>query len=221
MYPAVLSFPVDEFIQKLIDASVHEIISARYAHQAYGAFGKCAMYAIVGAQTLSMLTGAHCEAVCGGQILDCGGGQAIIINPEMQEISKAKNLSDIRMYHCWIQVYLPDEPYFDPLVVDFSTRYDPQSALLFGQKFAPELFRDFVWCRLGEFHQPIPDSVAYLYPLTKKIKTWLWRDARCEVLLKKFAQENAAQFTAIASAVLLNFADRIESQLRLSPTVTA
>lgn len=220
MHAAVLSFPVNQDVQKFIDASVHDIISARYAHQPFGAFGKCAMYAIVGAQVLTLLTGRQCEAVCGGQIMDCGGGRSMIIAPGRQEIRQARHLSDLRMYHCWIQVYLPDEVIFDPVVVDFSTRYDPQSAALFKIDFAAELQRDFIWCRLSDFDKPIPASLEPVYQRTGKRPAWLWRDARCEALLKQFQQDNAAQFAAITSAVLLNFVHRVETAMADSTTTT-
>lgn len=211
---AVLTFPVQRNVQILLDQAMYEVMSARFAGTPHQDFGKCAAYAIVGAQVLHLLTGARCEAVCGGQIMDCGNEQYLVISPKRAEIRNARYLSDLSNYHCWIEVTPPGIHLHETLIIDFTARYDADSAKFLGQSYAPAERLNFLWEHDRYFNKQIPQAVQHHPHLRNKESGWLWREARCEKLLNRYAQQNRAQFAQMCADTLQIFADKVESLMQ-------
>lgn len=214
---AILTFPVQRDVQVLLDQAIYQVMSARFAGTPHQDFGKCAAYAIVGAQVLNLLTGAKCEAVCGGQIMDCGSDQYLVISPKREEIRNARNLSELSLYHCWIQVTPADFQSHEPLIIDFTVRYDADSAKLLGKSYHQIATHHFLWESSRYFDKDIPQTIRHHPHLKHKERGWLWREARCERLLNKYSQQNRAQFTQMCADTLQIFADKVEQLMQKMP----
>ncbi|WP_423025675.1 hypothetical protein [Undibacterium sp. SXout20W] len=168
------------------------------------------MYAIVGAQVLTMLTGTQCTAVCGGQIMDCGSDQYVVISPNRKELRSARKLSEISNYHCWIQVSPVDKGDTSPVIIDFTLRHDSYCAKLLKKPFNRCDLLPFLWEGMSYFDKPIPQELRHHPHLKDREYGWLWRNAHCEKLLQQYIADNRAHFSLLSSLVLDTFANRIE-----------
>ena len=90
-------------IRDLIDSVVHQVIRDTYKQLPHGLECRCAIYAIVGAQSLTQMTGIAYRPVAGGQRIPLADGSTYFLMPSLSDIQSANNLEQLRNYHCWIQ----------------------------------------------------------------------------------------------------------------------
>ena len=205
--------PVPVIWRDMIDMALYEEMEKKYLNRSLGAFGRCAEFAITGARVLRLLTGKKDYlAVGGGQIVDCGSGEYILISPTRGERRKAQNLADMKFYHCWIQrEQLGSGHCLAMEYVDFTVRYDKATADILKRPYQRENPAPYSWGPAAAYDLPFPASLADNPVLRGRQSGWLWRDPVCVRLLRKYENENDDYFSQMTSQVLHNIADRIEN----------
>jgi hypothetical protein len=176
------------------------VMARVYAKQG---LGRCATYAIVGAQVLTRVLERPYQAVCGGQVLDCGRGIFIVFYPTREQRRRARQLSDLSDYHCWIEAYRasPGGGAQRREVVDFAARHDPASAALVGIPFErPE--PDFVWGWADVLDRQFPDSLRNHPDMRSRKPTWLWADPQLTGMLDQMACTQPDYYRRLVEAVI-------------------
>jgi len=218
-HSGVIAFPVPQIWRDIIYSVIFDVMEDNYANIKRGAFGKCAEFAIVGARVLRILTNAPYKAVGGGQVMDCGGGEYVLITPTRNERRNARNLADMKLYHCWVQLasdeYLPTG---SVEFVDFTMLYDRITAGLLNKPYTLTNSTAYFWGDAKEMDIPIPASLSTHPSLKERQSGWYWTDSICCKLLSKYEHENAAYFSALTSKILYRIADEAEKKLVVAPT---
>jgi len=194
-HSGVIAFPVPQTWRDIIYSVIYEVMEDNYENVKRGAFGKCAEFAIIGARVLKSLTNAPYKAVGGGQIMDCGDNEYVLITPTRNERRNAKNLSDMRFYHCWVQ--LADDacmPLGSIELVDFTLLYDRLTAQILNKPYTITQSTGYFWGDAKELDLPIPEILTKHPSLKERQSGWYWTDSICCKLLLKYEHENADYF---------------------------
>src|SRR5450830_845812 len=134
----VTAFTLSPLIRSWIDEALNFVMekAAVEAGLKAGTLGRCADYAIVGARVLSRLSGHPYVAVSGGELIDCGGGRFIVLFPARSARRRARRLSDLKDYHCWIQsTHITPEGDARLEWIDFTIRHDGLVADMLGVSY--------------------------------------------------------------------------------------
>lgn len=178
-----LSIPLE--IRDLIDEVVHTVIAETYRHFPQGLESRCAIYAIVGARTLSLLTGSPYNPVCGAQLIPLADGTPYVLCPAEEDIQTAIALHQLRDYHCWIESVRGDKVE----VVDFTLRHSNAASGLLG--LVPLIGTDetYAWVCIpsGQIANAQPNEVHFFASCLKG-------HFRLTQLLNAMAKENDRLF---------------------------
>lgn len=187
-------------IRDLIDAVVHSVILDTYQHFPHGLESRCAIYAIVGAQCLSQLTGTAYRPMCGGQWIPLADGNSFFLIPSVAEIQAANALHQLRNYHCWIQADQGDSVE----VVDFTLRHNDSACELLGIEPRQSSSESYAWIRMpaSKFGN------AHMYELCYYASCLQVDRKLCE-LLGALATENRRAFDHLARRCLLQIHERL------------
>ncbi|MBC3861047.1 hypothetical protein H8K32_02960 [Undibacterium jejuense] len=218
-HSSVIEFPVPQAWRDIIYTVIFDVMEDNYASVKRGAFGKCAEFAIVGARVLKILTNAPYKAVGGGQIMDCGDEQYVLITPTRNERRNARNLAEMKFYHCWVQLDAQSMSTGGIEFVDFTLLYDRLTAHLLNKPYTLSNSAAYFWGDAKALDLPIPASLNNHPSLKERQSGWYWTDSICCRLLLKYENENAAYFSALTSKILYRIAD--EAEKCFAPTSTA
>ncbi len=131
-------------VRDVIDAAVHSVIADAYQRYPNGLESRCAHYAIVGAKCLCRLTGDGFIPVSGSQRIPLVTGGSHTITPPQIDLDAAKQLSDLRNYHCWIEL-----PHAESIErVDFTLRHNKAACQVLGISLAQPCAETYAWARL-------------------------------------------------------------------------
>ncbi|GCB06650.1 hypothetical protein [Ralstonia sp. SET104] len=211
----VLPVPVPPALRSLIDQAINSVLedAALRARLTAGPVGRCADYAIVGARVLTLLTGHPYLAVAGGELIDCGSGRYIVLNPPRAARRVARKLSELKEYHCWIQSLHDASGSRRRLeIVDFTVRHDWDVAKLLGVPFTRSTADSYLWewdDAIGE----VPTQARVHVNTTRKKVDWLWEDANSTRLLRKYEKDYDALFRQLTALTIARLADDIEMAL--------
>lgn len=198
----LIEMPVPPYLRDLIDSALNAVMeeAAVDAGLSAGTLGRCADYALVGARVLSALLGHPYVAVAGGEIIDCGGGMYVVLFPSRKARRHARKLSDLKDFHCWIQAeHISAQGSRRREWIDFTVRHDRQVAEVF----------DVPYCAAGQNYlwdwqdciEPVPVAVRPQLSANGNGGDWMWCDAVCLRLLRKYEQEHAALLNRLADMV--------------------
>lgn len=196
-----LSLPL--LLRDRLDHALHTVMvaQAQRVGQNLALEGRCAEYALVGARVLAQLAGVECEAVAGGELLDCGDGRYLRLFPERRMRRIARDLSELKEFHCWIEVRRTSADGAPRIeLVDFTSRHDREVALMYGVDYRRATPPDYLWCWRDEM--PPPPAEAHAGRAGGE-RAWMWRDARCCELLRRYERRHDAIFALLAREVLL------------------
>ena len=201
-----------------IDGALYEVMEEKYSGRRMGASLKCAEFAILGARVLRLMSGLAYLPVAGSQIVDFGNQQFTLISPTRTERRSAKNLSDIRQYHCWIQCKHPTpESNTERLeLIDFTDRYADKIAALLDHSPISFPKRNYFWDWADAVDFPIPENLLSHPSVRPRKSGWRWMDNTCTRLLNKYESENEVYFSITTSQVLNRLADNAEIMLQKS-----
>ncbi|MCG2583173.1 hypothetical protein [Massilia sp. TS11] len=192
-----LPFPLGPAEQAAIDRCLHQVVADSRRNEAVDGFGRCADYAILGAKVLTQLLGHPYSPVAGGQIIDCGADEHIVIFPGREARRGINHLSQLIQYHCWIKSARGTREE----IVDFTARHDALSARAFGKTFQGDPGRTYQWGWREDYDLPIPPALQN-HPAARGRSGWLWEDSACTRLLRDYARENAAMYEELCARVL-------------------
>jgi len=218
----ILPTPVPSVLRSLIDQTINAILeeAASSSGLEAGPIGRCGDYAIVGARVLTLLTGHTYVAVSGGELIDCGSGRYVVLNPSRAARRAVRKLSELKEYHCWIQALHDDAPNRSRVeIVDFTARHDEQVANLLGVPFTRTAAPSYIWeweDALGD----VPDDARAHMNTTRKKLGWLWEDPSCTRLLHKYEKDYDALFGRLTALAILRLADSFETALAAPKTTT-
>jgi hypothetical protein len=187
-------------IRDLIDAVVHSVILDTYQHFPHGLESRCAIYAIVGAQCLSRLTGAVYRPMCGGQWIPLANGSTFFLTPSVAEIQAANALHHLRNYHCWIQANHGDSVE----VVDFTLRHNDSACELLGIAPLQSSPEPYTWIRMpaSKFGGAHMSEVCY-YASCLRV------DRKLSELLGALETENRRAFDHLVRRCLLQIHEKL------------
>lgn len=211
----ILPVPVPPVLRSLIDQTINAILeeAASSSGLEAGPIGRCGDYAIVGARVLTLLTRHPYVAVSGGELIDCGSGRYVVLNPSRAARRTACKLSELREYHCWIQSLHDDAPNRPRVeIVDFTARHDQQVANLLGVPFTRTGAPSYLW-EWEEALGDVPDDARAQMNTTRKKLGWLWEDANCTRLLHKYEKDYDALFGRLTALTILRLADSFQTAL--------
>jgi len=202
-------------LRPLIDQTVNAILeeAASDSKLEAGPIGRCGDYAIVGARLLTLLTRHPYVAVSGGELIDCGSGRYVVLNPARAARRTARKLSEVREYHCWIQSQhevAPNQTRVE--IVDFTARHDEQVANLLGVPFTRTAAPSYLWDWEDAMGDVPEDARAHMNTTRKKLD-WLWEDANCTRLLHKYEKDYDALFGRLTALAILRLAESFETAL--------
>lgn len=209
----LIGMPVAPQLRDLIDSALNTVMEHAAAEAALsaGTLGRCGDYALVGARVLSVLLGHPYVAVAGGEIIDCGGGRYIVLFPSRKARRHARKLSDLTDYHCWIQAEhgLPAGGVRREWI-DFTVRHNRQVAGVFD---VPYLAADqnYSW-EWQDSIAPVPAAVRPQLSANGNGGDWMWREAVCMRLLRKYAQEHETLLNRLTADVLNQLADMLDAR---------
>jgi hypothetical protein len=204
----ILTAPLDAALHPVIDEVVHRSVSEATTKDG---FMRCADYAIVGAQFLTLLTGVRYRPVAGGEVMDFGDGNLYALCSTRERRRTAKHLSQLSRYHCWIEGRHTDaDGCVRTEIVDFTMRHDATVAGLLGMAFSREHQR-YHWGWDDEHTVPanLHDHPAF----AKQGPCWRWAERDCTELLRAYERERPNYFSRQVSRALNLLADQIESNV--------
>lgn len=212
--------PTPLVLRQAIDTAIQAVLGRVYARQG---LGRCATYAIVGAQVLSKLLDHPYHAVCGGQVLDCGGGLYLVLYPVRQARRHARNLGDMTEYHCWIesQRLVPGMVAPRTEVVDFTARHDAASAALFNVPFTRYPAPDYIWTWADVMNRQFPDSLRAHPQLAGRKPQWMWVDAQCTRWLGEMEKAQPGYYAKLVDAVIAALTPLLEPLVTVAPQSAA
>ncbi|MEC5409223.1 hypothetical protein VOM14_27090 [Paraburkholderia sp. MPAMCS5] len=204
--PPILNAPVDAALHSVVAEAVHRSVSAATTKDGYM---RCADYAIVGAQFLTLLTGVRYRAVAGGEVMDFGNGNLYVLCSTRERRRSAKHLSQLARYHCWIEARHADaEGRTRTEIVDFTMRHDATVAAAIGVPFSGEK-QPFLWA--WEDDHPVPSELHDHPAFAKQGPHWRWVERDTTELLRGYERERPNYFSRQVSSALNLLADKIES----------
>ncbi|WP_231602624.1 hypothetical protein [Herbaspirillum chlorophenolicum] len=220
---AVLSMPIDPATRDLIDAALNTVMesAAADASLSMGTLGRCADYALVGARVLSLLLNRPYVAVSGGEIIDCGDGLYVVLFPSRDARRRARKLSDLKDYHCWIEALhsMPDGSHRLESI-DFTARHDRLVADMFDIPYTRQDGRDYLW----EWHDRIPEvpmQARHQLAANGRNGDWMWTDKNCLRLLRLYEEEHDSLLNTLAGKVLHALADAMQARATAIPVAAA
>lgn len=209
----ILPTPVPPVLRSLIDQTINSILeeAASSSGLEAGPIGRCGDYAIVGARVLTLLTRHPYVAVSGGELIDCGSGRYVVLNPSRTARRTARKLSEVREYHCWIQAQHEVAPNQTRLeIVDFTARHDEQVANMLGVPFTRTAAPSYLWDWEDAIGEVPEDARAHMNTTRKKLD-WLWEDANCTRLLHKYEKDYDVVFRRLTALAILRLADSFKT----------
>jgi len=211
----LIDIPVLPELRGLIDAAIHYSICNPPHGVASDGFGRCADYAILGSRVLNRLTGGNYRTVAGSEYLDCGNGKLLLISADRKSRRKAMHLSQLSMFHCWIEAsHLTAEGSPREEIVDFTVRHSHSTARQFGIPYAlPSSVLPYQWIWRDELQRPdhLRDH-PQIQGVDASLKT---ADASSTRLLHAFETENPLYFSQLES-VAMNWLIKLIDQLDVS-----
>jgi hypothetical protein len=205
--------PVALGLRPFIDEAIHSVIenAVQQTGLSNGSLFRCADYAIVGGRVLGKLTSHSYLAVAGNAIIDCGTGRFLVLAPSRRERRKAATLSQVSGYHCWIQSLHTapgDRPRLE--MIDFTLRHDWAAAEALHVPFTRCNARWYLW-DWSDALEPIPPEVHKRLGPSRGACSWMWEDAYCTRLLRKYEREYDAAFEKLTSLAIIQLCDRLEA----------
>lgn len=203
----ILTAPVERALHPVIDEVVHRSVSEATTKDGYM---RCADYAIVGAQLLTLLTGVRYRPVAGGEMMDFGDGNLYALCSTRERRRTAKHLSQLARYHCWIEArHAGTEGDVRTEIVDFTMRHDALVAAEVGMPFSG-VKQTYLWGWTDEHKVPaeLHDHPAF----AKQGPHWRWPERECTELLRAYERERPSYFGRQVSRALNLLADQIENQ---------
>lgn len=200
----VLSVPVAPDMRDLIDTALNTVMeqAAAEAGLSRGTLGRCADYALVGARVLSVLLDHPYEAMSGGEIIDCGSGLYVVLQPGREARRRARKLSDLRDYHCWIEACYPmPDGSRRRETIDFTMRHDRLVAEVFSLPYTREQPPSYLWEWQDQI-APVPQEARAHLSANGRNGAWMWADKDCQRLLKKYDADHQALLDRLAGQVL-------------------
>jgi len=203
--------PVLPELRGLIDAAIHYSICNPPHGVVSDGFGRCADYAILGSRILNLLTGSNYRTVAGSEILDCGNGQLLLIAADRKSRRKAKHLSQLSMFHCWIEAhYCTEDEGPREEIIDFTVRHSHSTARQFGIPYCPPSSAlPYQWAWRDELQLP---AHLKIQGVDASLKT---ADACSTRLLHAFEAENLRYFSQLES-MAMNWLIKLIDHLDLS-----
>lgn len=123
----------------------------------------CHVYAILGANLISIVSGKNFRPVAGMAAIDCGEGQLMLMTDET-----ALARPEGGAYHCWIESV--DDPDQDRIVVDLTFRHNRLFAEENGFTWTAQHPPDFLWGRRCDL--VLPGDLASLRSPFPEGKVW-------------------------------------------------
>jgi hypothetical protein len=210
----IFEIPVPLAVRDFIDEALNTTLEEAHAHRGVGPIGKCHEYAIVGARVLSLLLNHPYTAVAGGEAIDCGDGMFAVIFPSREARRKARHLSEISQFHCWIQAThtLAGKQRLE--IVDFTTRHDGEFARALNIGFTRHITENYLWDWSDAINSRIHE-VLLDHPSMRGLKKELmWIDRACTRLLHDHERESDAYFGNLTFKVLSRVADNLGSYIQ-------
>jgi len=201
----ILTAPLHPALQPTIDEVVHRSVSEATTKDGYM---RCADYAIVGAQFLTLLTGVSYRPVAGGEVMDFGDGNLYALCSTRKRRRSAKHLSQLARYHCWIEARHTDAGNSKRTeIVDFTMRHDAVVAGMVGMAYT-RAHQPYLWGWEDELGVPaeLRDHPAF----AKQGPYWRWGERECTELLRAYERERPDYFGRQVSRALTLLADRVE-----------
>ncbi|WKZ86469.1 hypothetical protein N5B55_05830 [Ralstonia pickettii] len=93
---------------------------------------------------MSLVTQQPYVAVSGSAVIECDGGQRIALQPSRANRRRARSLSQLDSYHCWIRAAYEANGVATQEVIDFTVRHDALVAKEYGYRISRMLPR-FIW----------------------------------------------------------------------------
>ncbi len=169
---------------------------------------RCADYAIVGAQFLTLLTGVRYRPVAGGEVMDFGDGNLYVLCSTRERRRTAKHLSQLARYHCWIEARHTDaDGRHRTEIVDFTMRHDAKVAAMLGMAFSGS-DQPYLWG--WEDEHPVPAELRDHPAFAKQGLHWRWVERDCTELLRAYERERPSYFSRQISHALNLLADQVE-----------
>jgi hypothetical protein len=204
-------------LRHAIDQALQSVMARVYAQQG---LGRCATYAIVGAQVLTRLLDHPYQPVCGGQVTDAGNGMYIVFYPPRDQRRRARQLGDMVDYHCWVQAWraVPGQKKDRVEIVDFAARHDPASAAMVGVPFTRPP-QDFVWDWADVLNRHFPDSLRSHPEMRKRKPAWMWVDAELTTMLHAMRDAQPDYYRQLSDAVIGELAKMVDAMDALRHTL--
>lgn len=203
--PPILAAPVDVMLHAVIDEAVHRSVSAATTRSGYM---RCADYAIVGAQVLTLLTGKTYRPFAGGEVMDFGDGNLYALCTTRERRRSARHLSQLARYHCWIEARHDEVGgRVRKEIVDFTLRHDETVANNLGMPFA-RAYQAYFWG--WEDEHAVPAELHDHPVFAKQGPVWRWAERECTSLLRAYERERPGYFGRQVSRAIDLFADRVE-----------
>ncbi|MBN3786161.1 hypothetical protein [Burkholderia sp. Ac-20353] len=202
----ILNAPLDRALHPVIDEVVHRSVSEATTKDGYM---RCADYAIVGAQFLTLLTGVRYRPVAGGEVMDFGDGNLYVLCSTRERRRTATHLSQLARYHCWIEArHTHADGRVRTEIVDFTLRHDATVAAAVGMPFSG-VQRTYLWGWTDEHEVPaeLRDHPAF----AKQGPHWRWPERECTELLRAYERERPNYFGRQVSRAMNLLADQIEN----------
>ena len=214
----LLANPIPPELHGLIDAALHYSI-CNPPHGIVGdGFGRCADYAILGSRILNRLTAGGYHTVAGSEMLDCGEGKLLAISADRKSRRTATHLSQLSMFHCWIEAQHPvDAANFREEIIDFTVRHAHATARQLGVAYQlPPPAQPFQWIWRDALQ--LPDHL-HGHPRLRNIDASLkTADTDCTRLLHAYEAENPIYFRqqeAVAMERLVSLINQLVAPDRL------